>query len=145
MTNKTTPCRIVVRPVPNDNILVNSDKISNSVDFVSIPSVTENPVITDTIATAGIVRPMLASAEPRARLRLVCNLFFLAALNAATPSGNKITRATIIPTMDFGAPNCITPRSTVGASVLASNTTAPRQSNNSNVLAIAVFFVGGSA
>lgn len=144
MTSNTTPWRIVVRPVPNDNMLVNKAKINNSVDFVSIPSVTENPVKTDTIATAGMVSPILASAEPRARLRLVCNLFFRAALNAAKPSGNKITSATIIPTIDLGAPNLITPCSTTGASVLASNTTAPR-SNNRKVLVIAVLFVGGSA
>ena len=74
---------MLVRPVPNDNMIVKSDRISSTMDLVSIPSVTGKPEKTDTIATAGIVKPILASAEPSARLRLVCSLFCLAARTAA--------------------------------------------------------------
>ena len=71
MTSNTTPCRIVVLPVPNDSMIVNRARSNKSIDFVSIPSVTEKPANTDTIATAGMVSPMLANAEPSARFKLV--------------------------------------------------------------------------
>ena len=90
-------------------------------------------------------KSILAKADPSARLRLVCSLFLRAALNAANPSGNKITNAMIIPTSDFGAPILATPCSIVGESFFASKTTIPRQSNNRKVLISAAVFVGGSA
>jgi hypothetical protein len=36
------------------------DRISNRADFESMPRVTGKPIKTETIATAGMVRPMLA-------------------------------------------------------------------------------------
>ena len=44
-----------------------------TVDLMSRPSVSVQPVASETMATAGIVSPMLASAEPSARFRLVCS------------------------------------------------------------------------
>ena len=51
-------------------------------------------------ATAGMVRPMLASAEPSARLRLFCSLSVRAALTAAiltpqTDAGDRTTTARV--------------------------------------------------
>ncbi len=133
---------MVVRPVPQDSMMVNKDKTNSTFDFVSMPMVTGMPVIIDTIATAGMARPMLASAEPKARLRLVCKRFFRAACKAARPSGNSITNATIIPTNDFGTPILTTPLSIVGFSVLASSTTAPSETNNNTRLRTVAFTVG---
>ena len=56
----------VVRPVPSDSEATINDSTNNTVDLVSIPSESVQPVANDTMATAGIVRPMLANADPRA-------------------------------------------------------------------------------
>ena len=47
-----------------------------------------------TTATLGMVNPILAKAEPKAKFILVCNLFFLAAITAAIASGRKTSRTT---------------------------------------------------
>ena len=54
-----------------------------------MPSVSGLPNKMETAATAGIVNPMLANTEPKARFMLVCNRFALAARKAAKPSGSK--------------------------------------------------------
>ena len=72
-------------------------------------------------------------------------MFFLAARNAAKPSGSNITSATIIPTRDCGAPSLITSVSITGANVLASNTTATKHTNSKRVLMIAVVLPGWPA
>ncbi len=79
ITRCTVPCITVVRPVPSDKDVTSNDNNNNTVDFASIPKVRLHPVIKDTNATAGMVKPMLANAEPSARLRLVCNRFARAA------------------------------------------------------------------
>ena len=77
----------------------------------------------ETTATAGMVRPMLASAEPSARFMLVCKRLSRAARKAAKPSGSNTSAAIIGTTTVFGAPACATPASTVGVRTLASPTT----------------------
>ena len=76
-----------------------------------------------TIATLGIVKPILASADPSDRFKLVWSLLFLAAMIAAIPSGNKIIAAITTPTKDTGKLRLITILSIVGESVFANNTT----------------------
>jgi hypothetical protein len=56
ITSSTTPGSIFVRPVAKVSMIVNKERISNTVDFVSIPSVRLRFVISDTTATAGMVR-----------------------------------------------------------------------------------------
>ena len=57
-----------------------SDNKSKTVAFMSIPKVMVIPVTNATIATAGMVKPIQASAEPKAKFKLVCKRFLLAAL-----------------------------------------------------------------
>ena len=57
------PCSTVVRPVPSEIAVTNRDSSSRTVDLMSMPSVSVTPVASDTMATAGMVSPMLASAE----------------------------------------------------------------------------------
>lgn len=69
--SKTIPCNILVRPVARESIMVNCARTNSTIAFISMPNVIFIPVMIDTAATAGIVSPMLASADPKARLRLV--------------------------------------------------------------------------
>lgn len=71
MTNSITPCNTFVRPVANEIAFTNKANINNTVDFISIPSVIVQPVTKEKIAIAAIVKPMVANAEPKAKLRLV--------------------------------------------------------------------------
>lgn len=80
MTNNTTPCNILVLPVAKDNIMVKRDSSKSTVAFMSMPKVMVIPVKIATMATAGMVKPILAKAEPKAKFKLVCSLFFFAAL-----------------------------------------------------------------
>src|SRR5580658_4932962 len=92
--------------------------------------------------TAGMVSPMLASADPNARLRLVCRRFARAARSAASPSGSSTMPAMITPTSAFGAPILATPASRLGASFLASSTTAHRHISSSTELAAVAALLG---
>ena len=85
MTWWTTPCSIVVRPVPNVTTPAISVSASNTVSLGSSPSVSGTSSRMETTATAGIVSPMLASAEPSARFRLVCSRLSRAARSASGP------------------------------------------------------------
>ena len=88
-------------------------------------------------ATAGIVKPILASAEPSAKFKLLCNRLALATLKAAKLSGNSTSIAIAIPTTALGAPIALTAASMVGLSNLAKMTTAIREINNSAPLTMA--------
>ena len=57
----------------------NSDRISSTVDMPSRPSASGQPMATASSDTVGMVRPMVAMAEPSARLRLVCTRSLIAA------------------------------------------------------------------
>ena len=74
-------------------------------------------------AIAGMESPILAKAEPRAKFKLLCKRFALAARTAAKPSGNRTSRAMAIPTIVLGAPAASTPASIAGLSNSASPTT----------------------
>lgn len=73
MEIKTIPCIILVRPVVKEMVIINKESPSRSIDFKSIPRVILKSPMTEAMATAGILSPILASADPKARLRLVCN------------------------------------------------------------------------
>ena len=71
MTNKITPCNTLVRPVANDEDETKRANNTKMADFMSMPKIKVQPIINDKLATTGIVKPMLAMAEPSAKLRLV--------------------------------------------------------------------------
>src|SRR5215207_9993270 len=96
-------------------------------------------------AIAGMVSPMLAIAEPKARLRLVCKRSRRAARVAASVSGSNTSRAITTPTKDGGNPIAATPASMAGDSTLANPTTATSAANKRPTLANAARRVGGSA
>ena len=58
----------------------------------------------ETTATVGMVYPMLAMAEPSARLMLFCSRLRRADFVAASPSGMSTITATTTPTKAFGSP-----------------------------------------
>lgn len=74
-------------------------------------------------AIDGMVNQMLASAEPRARFRLLCMRFALAALIAANPSGRRTSSAIAMPTIVWDAPTAFIPASIAGLKSSARPTT----------------------
>ena len=60
-------------------------------------------------------------------------------------SGSRTTKAMMMPTTVLGAPMLATAISKVGDSALASSTTAPRQTNKSTALRLAIWLEGGGA
>ena len=68
--------------------------------------------------------PMVASADPSARFRLVCSRSARAARTAARPSGSSTSAAMTIPTTARGMPSRATPASSAGVSDLARPTMA---------------------
>ena len=109
------------------------------------PRVSGSPSSIDTTATAGTVSPMLASAEPSARFRLVCMRLAAAARTAAQVSGSSTSKAMATPTTEAGAPAARTPPSMAGASVFARPTTATRQTISKPKASAASRAEGGSA
>ncbi len=85
-------------------------------------------------ATHGIVNPILANAEPNARLRLVCSLFFFEAMIAAIPSGRRIIVAIITPTSTLGRLWLTMIFSIDGDNVLAGRTTTAMLMNRNTML-----------
>ena len=77
--NKVIPCNTVVRPMLRDRIIMSKVSKNNMVGTASIPRVIWLPVTMETMDTIGIVRPILAKAEPRERFRLCWSSSFLAA------------------------------------------------------------------
>ena len=88
-----------------------------------------------TSATAGMVRPMLASAEPSARLMLVCRRSARAARTAAHVSGNSTSSGDDDADHRRGAPAASTAGSIVGESSLARPTTATSETSRRAKLA----------
>ena len=68
----------------------------------------------ETAATTGIVRPMLASADPSARLRLVCSRLH-GPPGTRQPLGQEHSAAMAIPTVAFGAFSRATAISSAGS------------------------------
>lgn len=71
ITSKTIPYNIFVFPVTNESITVKMESSNSNVDLASIPSMITDLSYKEKTATAGIVSPVLAKAEPSARLILV--------------------------------------------------------------------------
>ena len=88
---------------------------------------------------------MLASAEPSARLRLVCSRSARAARTAAQLSGASTSRAMTMPITVAGRPAEATTRSIVGESALASPITATSETRSRPKLAQASRTDGGGA
>ena len=78
----------------------------------------------DATAIAGIVSPMLAIAEPSARLKLVCMRSRRALRTAASVSGSSTSSAITTPTRGRRRADASTASSIAGDSTLASPTTA---------------------
>src|SRR4029079_17258732 len=102
ITKCTTPCSTVVRPVPNVITPTKSVKAKRSWSLLPSPSSRGCCSAIETTATAGIVRPILASADPSARFKLVCSRLDRDARTAARPSGRSTSAAIKIPTTAFG-------------------------------------------
>ncbi len=113
--------------------------------LASSPNAMGKPEARDKAATAGIVRPIVASADPNPRLRLVWRRLARAALTAATLSGSNTSPAMITPTTARGAPAEATPASMAGAKLLANKTTAPKHAISSADEMMVARFDGGSA
>ena len=62
---------ILVLPVASETVIIKRDSPKSIVDLISIPNVILIPVITDIMAIAGILSPILAKAEPKARFNEV--------------------------------------------------------------------------
>jgi len=69
MAIRTNPCIILVRSVARETVIINKDNPKSSIDLLLIPNIILISAITK--AMKGILRPMLARAEPKAKLRLV--------------------------------------------------------------------------
>ena len=96
-------------------------------------------------ATVGMVNPILAKAEPRAKFKLLCRRLALAALTAANPSGRSTSKAIAIPTIVFGAPAAATPLSIAGLSNSARPTTVISDRINKTALTAVLRLLGFSA
>lgn len=96
-------------------------------------------------ATVGIVSPILANADPNARLRLLCRRFALAPLIAAYASGINTNIAMAMPTTVFGAPAAFTVASIAGFSASASPTTIISEASSRMALMPVLMLLGLSA
>src|SRR6185503_20343371 len=67
ITRWTAPCSTVARPPTRVTALISNVIASNAVSFADNPKASRCPSTIAAAATAGMVRPMLASAEPSAR------------------------------------------------------------------------------
>ena len=67
--------------------------ISKMLSLGARPSVNGWPNISAAMLTTGIVSPIVASAEPSDKFKLICNWFLREARIAVVPSGNKTTWA----------------------------------------------------
>ena len=145
ITKCTRPWSTVVRPVPKVITPTRRVIASSICSFRSSPSLSGSPNRMDMAATAGIVRPMLASADPKAKFKLVCNLLARAAFKAAKLSGSNTKVAMTMPTTGLGAPTLATKSSTVGVSAFARPTTATRDRSSNPTLMIEVLLDGRGA
>ena len=93
----------------------------------------------------GMVSPMLAIAEPSARLRLIWVRPRRAALSAAIDSGSSTSSAMITPTTAWGSPSRVTASSIGDDSTLARPTTATSETTSRPRLISARRSVGRSA
>ena len=83
MIRCTTPCKSVVRPMAKVRAPIKNDKYINTILRSLMPRLSGRLKNMAIAATVGMVRPILASAEPRAKFKLLCKRLALAALTAA--------------------------------------------------------------
>ena len=74
---------MVVLPIARVNAPIKSDKYINVILSELIPRLSGRSKKMAIAATVGIDKPILASADPSAKFRLLCRRFALAALTAA--------------------------------------------------------------
>ena len=145
MVRCTMACSRVARPGMIVNGVATTVRTNNTRCVGPNPrmsGVSTNWVIS---ASAGIVKPMLATADPSARLSEVCRRPRRAALTAARVSGSSTSKAMTTPTKAEGRPAAPTARSMAGDCTLASPTTATKESSRKPTLVNAVAALGGSA
>ena len=78
-----TPCSRVVLPIARVSAPIKRDRYIKIILRLLIPRLNGRPKRMAIAATVGMVRPILAKADPRARFKLLCNRLALAALTAA--------------------------------------------------------------
>jgi len=103
----TAPSRTWVRPDVRVMDATRKVSTSNTNSLGSHPNTGGKPATMAVAATAGMVSPMLESAEPGDRFRLVCRRLGCAARKAAQVSGNNTNRAITMPNTEssHGAPS----------------------------------------
>ena len=79
----TTPCSRVVLPMARVSAPMKNDRYIRVIFRLLMPRLRGRLKTMAIVATVGIVSPMLANADPRAKFKLLCNLLALAALTAA--------------------------------------------------------------
>jgi hypothetical protein len=126
LTRSTIAYKPFVCPLFSESITVKIERTSRTIDFMLKPRIRGKSIIVQTTTTVGILSPILANAEPRARLMLVWYWPRLAARIAAMPSGNKITAAIATPTNAVGKPAATIPLSITGERFLARKITTPK-------------------
>ena len=112
------------RPGTTVRIPTTTVTASNTIWVASSPNTSGPSSQIEAMAIAGMVSPMLAMAEPNARLRLVWIRSRRAAAAAASVSGSRTSKAITTPTNDGGNPTAETPAAIAGVSTLARPTTA---------------------
>src|SRR5208337_1344575 len=120
-----------------------NDSTKSTVPPLSTPSASGRLNQSAMATTAGMVRPMHATALPNARLMLVCSRLPHAAPIAAPVSGNSTIAATITPASLDGAPTAAIPVSIDGASDFANSTTAVRDRTSNSAASPATRAEGG--
>lgn len=138
----TTPCKRVALPIASVKAPIKNDKYINVILRLLIPRLRCRSKKIAIAATVGMVKPMLAKAEPSAKFKLLCKRLAFAALTAAKPSGNKTKRAMAIPTMVFGTPAAATPLSIAGLSSSARPTTKVSERMSSRLLTVVLRLLG---
>ncbi len=95
-------------------------------------------------AAIGIVSPILARADPREALRLVCRRLRRAAFIAVRPSGSSTMMAMMTPTIDSGSPAFTTAAPSRGDSDFARKITTTRLTIKQNRTDEDAAIAGGS-
>ena len=71
LTRSTIAYKLLVCPLFRESITVKIDRASRIMDFIVKPRINGKSMMVQTITTVGILSPILANAEPSARLMLV--------------------------------------------------------------------------
>jgi hypothetical protein len=84
VTRCSVPCSTVARPVTSVSDVIVIVRASRTSSLAPTPSTSGPSSQIEATPIVGMVRPILASAEPSARFRLVCIRLRVAARTAAT-------------------------------------------------------------